>query len=398
MRILQINSVYGYGSTGRIVENLHKEILANGHESYVIYGRGEKSKDENVFKIGNKIEQAIDLLGTRVFNKHAQYNYVNTKKIIKKIDEIKPDIVHLHNIHGYYVNFIKLISFLKSINVKIVWLLHDTWLISGSSAYRGGIEYNWEKEPNLKHLKEISREYPKHIPNSVIQGHKNYQIKKELLTNSNITFITPSKWLADIIKNSFLKKNNIVTIHNGIDTNQFDILNFKRESNQKKILGVANIWEDSKGLKYFNKLANDLEENYSITLVGVTQEQAKRLNPKISIIQRTNSIQELVEIYNKSDIFVNPTMYDNFPTVNIEAQACGTPVITFNTGGSGESVIDGVTGKIIPSGDYNYLLKEIIAYPLRTDEKSKVIRENALLYSNSTMINSYVNLYLKLLN
>lgn len=398
MRILQINSVYGYGSTGRIVENLHKEILANGHESYVIYGRGEKSKDENVFKIGNKVEQAIDLLGTRVFNKHAQYNYVNTKKIIKKIDEIKPDIVHLHNIHGYYVNFIKLISFLKSINVKIVWLLHDTWLISGSSADRGGIEYNWEKEPNLKHLKEISREYPKHIPNSVIQGHKNYQIKKELLTNSNISFITPSKWLADIIKNSFLKKNNIVTIHNGINTNQFDILNFKRESNQKKILGVANIWEDSKGLKYFNKLANDLEENYSITLVGVTQEQAKRLNPKISIIQRTNSIQELVEIYNKSDIFVNPTMYDNFPTVNIEAQACGTPVITFNTGGSGESVIDGVTGKIIPSGDYNYLLKEIIAYPLRTDEKSKVIRENALLYSNSTMINTYVNLYLKLLN
>ncbi|WP_016896799.1 glycosyltransferase [Aerococcus viridans] len=398
MRILQINSVYGYGSTGRIVQNLHKEIQANGHESYVIYGRGDRSKDKNVFKIGNKFEQAIDLLGTRVFNKHAQYNYENTKKIIKKIKEIKPDIVHLHNIHGYYVNFIKLISFLKSINVKIVWLLHDTWLISGSSADQGGIEYDWEKEPNLNHLKKISVEYPRHIQNSVKQGHKNYLIKKELLSNSGITFVTPSNWLAEIIKNSFLKDNNVITIHNGIDTEQFRVLDTFKRSKKKDILGVASIWEERKGLVYFNQLANDLDDSYSITVVGITKEQAKKLNKKIQCIQRTNSIQELVEIYNKSDIFVNPTMYDNFPTVNIEAQACGTPVITFNTGGSGESVIDGVTGKIIPSGDYNYLLKEIIAYPLRTDEKSKVIRENALLYSNSTMINAYVNLYLKLLN
>ncbi|MFL2143624.1 glycosyltransferase [Ruoffia sp. FAM 20857] len=398
MRILQINSVYGYGSTGRIVQNLHKEIQANGHESYVIYGRGDRSEDKNVFKIGNKFEQAIDVLGTRVFNKHAQYNYVNTKKIIKKIKEIKPDIVHLHNIHGYYVNFIKLISFLKSINVKIVWLLHDTWLISGSSADQGGIEYDWEKEPNLNHLKKISEEYPRHIQNSVKQGHKNYLIKKELLSDSGITFITPSNWLAEIIKESFLKNNKVITIHNGIDTDLFRVLENKDEAKKKSILGVASKWEDRKGLRYFERLANDLDENFIITVVGVTKEQANQINPKINCIQRTNSIQELVELYNKADIFVNPTLYDNFPTVNIEAQACGTPVITFNTGGSGESIIHGKTGCVVEKGNYEKLLNSVQNVNKKNEKLSENIRRNAERYSSKSIQKEYLKLYKNILN
>lgn len=396
MRILQINSVYGFGSTGRIVENLHKGIIESGHESYVIYGRGKKSKDNNIFKIGLKFEHVIDLLGTRLLNKHAQFNYLNTKMIIKKIKEIKPDIVHLHNIHGYYVNFEELISYLKKSEIKILWLLHDTWLISGSSAERGGLEYDWQNEIDLDGLKKISNEYPKHSKFSVLQSYKNYKIKKKLLFDSEITFVTPSKWLANIINESYLHNHLITIIPNGVDLKQFHILEQKSKTNKKLILGVANIWEESKGLAYFNKLAVDLDNNYDITVVGVNDKQTDLLNKRINCIKRTNSIQELVEVYNQADIFVNPTLYDNFPTVNIEAQACGTPVITFDTGGSGESVVDGYTGGIIEKKNYNQLLKKIQCAPKKSKELSYKIREHAKKYSNESMINEYMRLYLSL--
>lgn len=393
MRILQINSVYGYGSTGRIVENLHKAIQKSGNESFVIYGRGDKSNDKNVFRIGNKFEQAIELMGTRLFNKHGQYSYITTNLIIKKIKEIKPDIVHLHNIHGYYVNFIKLISFLKSMEVKVVWLLHDTWLLSGSSADKGGLEYDWEKEPDINHLKEISTEYPKQSKFSSKQAHNNYQIKKELLQHTNFIFVTPSKWLSGILRKSYLKRNQIVTIHNGVDTNQFRVLDIKKDNTKINIIGVASVWEERKGLEYFDKLANDLDKKYSITLVGVTDEQAEKINTRINYIHRTNDIHELAELYNKADLFVNPTLYDNFPTVNLESQACGTPVITFDTGGSGESIIEGKTGNIIEPGNYNQLLKEIKLWPSKS---LRIIHEcelNSLNYSIDKMAKNYLQLF-----
>lgn len=398
MRILQINSVYGYGSTGRIVENLHHAIQKSGNQSFVIYGRGQKSKDKNVFRIGNKIEQAIDLVGTRLLNRHAQSNFINTELIIKKIKEIKPDIIHLHNLHGYYVNFIKLLSFLKKTSIKIVWLLHDTWLISGSSADEGGLNYDWEEASKLSELRKISKEYPKHFAISSRQSPNNYIMKKNILVDTNIVFVTPSKWLSDIIKKSFLKNNRIITIHNGIDISQFNILNIDNSKSNKNILGVANVWEERKGLKFFEKLANDLDNSYSITLVGVSKKQKETLNQKIKCIERTNSIQELVELYNKADVFVNPTLYDNFPTVNIEAQACGTPVITFNTGGSSESVIDGITGEVIEKGDYYKLLKAIEKNPKKTDKIMSKTRKNAKRYSVNKMVNNYIELYNKILD
>lgn len=398
MKILQINSVYGVGSTGKIVQSLHYALQETGHESYVIYGRGQQSNDKNVHKIGNKIEQAIDLIGTRVLNKHAQFNFITTEIIIEKIKFIKPDIIHLHNLHGYYINFVKLVRFLKKSNIKIVWLLHDTWVLSGSSALKGGLDYDWENEPNFKLLKNISKEYPSHLKVSAKQAINNYRLKKELLSDSNFIFVTPSNWLHSIINNSYLKDNKIVTIYNGIDTERFKInSNFKQEKHFN-ILGVANIWDPHKGLKYFEQLAKDLNDFYSITLIGAIKADKNQLHPRIKQIGRTQSVTELVEYYNQADIFINPTRFDNFPTVNLEAQACGTPVITFDTGGSGESIVEGKTGIIIPKNDYGMLLNEIIKFPKKNKTIEKNARENALKYSNRNMLNHYLALYTEILN
>lgn len=392
MRILQINSVYGYGSTGRIVENLHLAIKQSGNESYVIYGRGKTNDDPNVYKIGNAIEQGFDLLATRLFNRHGQTNFFATQKMINKIEEIKPDIVHLHNLHGYYVNYIKLLEYLKHTGKKIVWLLHDPWIISGSSAELGGLNYDWEGPPNKGKLNDISKEYPKHNKWSIKRSHKNYEIKKALISNYNIQFVTPSFWLSGIIKESYLKDSKVEVIHNGIDLGKFKYLGINYEKNYTEILGVASVWGKTKGLNYFNRLVQDLDDSYSITLVGVNVKQMKNMHSNINCIERTNSIDELVELYNKADIFVNPTTFDNFPTVNLEAQACGTPVITFDTGGSGESITN-KTGTIIKKGNYNQLLESVKNIRKKNTPISINCIENAKRYSLDNMIKAYLKLY-----
>lgn len=394
MRILQINSVYGFGSTGRIVENLHHAIMESGNESYVIYGRGKSVDEANVFKIGNPLEQAIDLAATRLFNRHGQTNLVATQMIINKIKEINPDIVHLHNIHGYYVNFPKLLKYLKQSGVKVIWLLHDPWIISGSSADSGAIEYDWEGAINPSKLANISNEYPIHSERSSKRSIKNYELKKKLLQENDFTFVTPSKWLAEIIDKSYLHGSEIQVIHNGINTKQFRVLEgpSHNETNTINILGIASVWEKRKGLEYFNKLAEDLDSSYSITLVGKLITESGTPHPRIKHIERTESVDELVELYNQADVFVNPTLFDNFPTVNLEAQACGTQVITFNTGGSGESIIS-MTGKIVEKGNYSQLLHTLENHTQKS--KDTIIRcaKNSKVFSVKVMTNIYLKLY-----
>lgn len=392
MRILQINSVYGYGSTGRIVENLHQAIKDSGNESFVIHGRGKISSDPNVYKIGNALEQGIDLLATRLFNRHGQTNFVSTQKMINKIEELRPDVVHLHNLHGYYVNYVKLLKYLKNTNIKVVWLLHDPWIISGSSADEGGLDYDWEGKIDKDKLVSLSREYPIHSRWSSKRSIRNYEAKKELLSDNNIQFVTPSKWLSDEIKFSFLEGSKVDVIYNGIDIDQFRYFEKKYDSESIQILGVASVWERRKGLAYFNRLAQDLDKDYSVTLVGISSEQKKNINPNIRCIERTDSIDELVELYNMADIFVNPTLFDNFPTVNLEAQACGTPVITFDTGGSAESIIYN-TGAIIEKGSYGQLLESVKNIRKKNTKISFNCTENAKKYSLENMTNAYLKLY-----
>jgi glycosyltransferase involved in cell wall biosynthesis len=360
MKVLQINSVYGIGSTGRIAQDLNNLLIEKGYQSYVAYGRESITEDKNIIRIGSKFDNYFHVAVTRLLDRHGFASKRATKELIKKIDEINPNIIHLHNIHGYYVNIKILFDYLKENNKKVVWTLHDCWSFTGHCSHFDyvGCE-NWKtKCQNCPQKKEYPASY--FIDNSK----KNYIDKKIIfnkLDDNNLIIVTPSDWLADLVKKSFLKNYKIKVINNGIDLDQFRPLktDFKEDHNIRNkliILGVASKWTKRKGLKYFIDLANKLDDNKVIVLVGVSKFQKNKLPKNIIGIERTNDVKELIEIYSAADVFLNPTLEDNFPTTNLEALACGTPVITFNTGGSVESVNNNV-GRIVEKGDINSIIK-----------------------------------------
>lgn len=352
MKIFQINSTCGFGSTGRIAVDILKEFEKNGGEGIIAYGRNSAPENVNSYRIGSDLDVKIHGVLSRITDRQGFYSSSATKKLIKKIKDYNPDIIHLHNIHGYYLNVAILFDFLKEYNKPIVWTLHDCWAFTGHCAYFSfnGCE-KWKTECNTCPLK-------KDYPTSLVMDNskKNYEQKKELFTKpENITIVTPSKWLKDLTEKSFLGKYPVKVINNGIDLTKFKPTesDFREKNNlQDKfiILGVASVWEERKGLKDFIKLNEMLSENEKIVLVGLDDNQLATLPEDIIGIKRTSSIEELAEIYSSADVFVNPTYEDNYPTTNLEAISCGTPVVTYITGGSPESVFEG-NGFSVPQGD-----------------------------------------------
>lgn len=348
MKILQINSVCGFGSTGRIATDLYKVYEEAGHECIIGYGRGTAPEGFKTIKIGNDLDNYMHVAKTRIFDEHGFGSKNATKKFIEEIKKFDPDIVHLHNIHGYYINIELLFNYLKMTNKKVIWTLHDCWAFTGHCAYFDYIKcFKWKTGCEKCQQKS---EYPS---TKVFENSKwNYEKKKELFTGiKDMTIVTPSKWLAGLIKESFLREYKVKVIHNGIDLEVFTPTesDFRERYNiidKKIILGVASIWDRRKGLNYFIDLANELNGEYQIVVVGLTEKQKKKMPKNIIVITRTNNIQELVEIYSAADIFFNPTLEDNFPTTNLEALGCGIRVFTFETGGSSECLNDKV-GKVI---------------------------------------------------
>ena len=340
MKVLQINSVCGYGSTGRIATDLYKVYEEAGHECVIAYGRGIAPDGFNTIKIGNKIDMYKHIAKARLSDKSGFGSKKVTEKFIEDVKKFDPDIVHLHNIHGYYLNIEILFNYLKKANKKVIWTLHDCWTFTGHCAYFDYVGCDkWKTAcENCPQIKS----YPK--SQFIDQSKSNFTNKKEIFTGlKDMTIITPSKWLADKVKESYLKEYKVEVINNGIDLNIFkptksDFKEKYKISDKKIILGVASVWEQRKGLNYFIKLNETINDNYKIVLVGLTEDQKKKMPDNIIGITRTNNIKELVEIYSAAEVFFNPTLEDNYPTTNLEALACGTPVITFDTGGSPESV------------------------------------------------------------
>lgn len=395
MKVLQINSFYGSGSTGRIVSDIQKLLISKGHESYVIYGRGKKSENKNNIKVINKIGLYYNVIKTRLFDTHGLGSKRITKKIVLKIKEINPDVIHLHNIHGYYINYRILFDYLKQINTPVIWTLHDCWAFTGHCAYFdfAGCD-KWKTECSKCPEK---KSYPKSI---LLDSSKyNYKIKKDLFTgHSNLTIVTPSKWLKNLVELSFLKSYNVEEINNGIDLDVFKPENgdFRQKYNLEDkflILGVASIWDRRKGLNYFFELNTLIGSDEQIVLVGLSKKQIRQLPKGIIGITRTENIKELVNIYSSCDVFVNPTLEDNFPTTNLEALACGTPVITFNTGGSPESVREEV-GSIVYIKDSMSIYKEIKKYKSLNTKVNSKARRNALdFYDKEMKFLEYLDLY-----
>lgn len=387
MKIVHINT-FPYKATGSIMMNIHNALLAKNVESYVVWGRGREPKNEIEIKMTNDLSVKLHGIYTRLTDKTGFGSKKDTHNLIRKLEEIKPDIVHLHNIHGYYINIELLFNYIKANNIKVVWTFHDCWPFTGHCAYFDAIDCSrWQT-----HCFECPQKktYPK---SSILDNSTwNYDKKKELFTYENLTIVTPCKWLANLVKKSYLKDCKVEVIYNGIDTKIFHPVesNFKEKnnlSNKKIILGVASEWTERKGLKDFVKLNDVIDhEKYHIVLVGVDDKQKKSLPNNMTLINRTNNVNELVEIYSSADVFFNPTYEDNFPTTNLEAQACGTPVITYNTGGSPESIKN--NEYIISKGEYKQLLNLL-----------KVIDANISLdkqFEKENMINRYIELYNKI--
>ena len=360
MRIFQINSTCDFGSTGRIAINILREVEKNGGEGIIAYGRYSAPDDIDSFKICSEADVKIHGVLSRITDRQGFYSTSATKRLIEKIKDYNPDLIHLHNIHGYFLNVKVLFDFLNEYNKPIVWTLHDCWTFTGHCGYF--ISNGCEKWKTGCYSCPSKKNYPTSLV--LDNSKKNYKQKKELFTKpENITIVTPSKWLKDLAKESYLGKYPVKVIYNGIDLNKFKPTesDFRKKHNLEDkfiILGVASIWEERKGLKDFIKLNEMLSENEKIVLVGLNDSQLAMLPENIMGIKRTNGIEEMVAIYSTADVFVNPTHEDNYPTTNLEAIACGTPVVTYNTGGSPESVFEG-NGFTVPRGDIKELYKAI---------------------------------------
>ena len=333
---------------------------------------------------------------SRLLDNHGQGSVRVTKEFLKQIDAVNPDIIHLHNIHGYYLNYPILFDYLSKQDIPVVWTLHDCWAMTGHCAF---FTYaNCDKWKNGCYHCEHKDAYPKSLLLS--RSHKNYLQKQKSFTSiRNLTLVPVSQWLADIVKDSFLSKYPINMIHNGVDISRFRVLETERSSSGRKmLLGVSSVWEPRKGLADFVKLRQLLDDSYEIVLIGLTKNQVDSLPDGITGITRTNNIEELVHYYNKADVFVNPTYEDNFPTTNIEALACGTPVITYNTGGSPEA-IDDKTGLVVEYGNINALAEGIkqLCNDADIDKKRLLCRQRAeVLFNKDNRYQQYLDLYSKL--
>lgn len=352
MKVLEINSVCGIRSTGRICTDLADTLKENGHGCKIAYGREtapEKYKNIS-YRIGSDTDVKLHALKARLFDSAGFGSKKATEKLIEKIKEYDPDIIHLQNIHGYYIDIEILFNYLAAADKPIVWTLHDCWAFTGHCSHFAFA--NCERWKNGCFDCPQKKSYPSSL--LMDRSKQNWIKKKELFTGvKNMTVVTPSKWLAELAGKSFLGKFPAKVINNGIDTEVFkptcgDFRAAYGLENKKIILGVASVWDKRKGLDDFIKLADLTDDNYAIVLVGVNEKQKNTLPGNIIGISGTDNTAELAEIYTAADVFVNFTYEDNYPTVNLEAQACGTPVITYKTGGSPESTDP---CGVLPQGD-----------------------------------------------
>ena len=353
MKLLLLNATANTGSTGRIAEEIGMLAQQSGFDVRFAYGRKTVNSRLPLIKIGNDWDFRWHGLESRLFDHQGFASRNATRRFIKLIEKWKPDVINIHNLHGYYINVEVLFDYLKRVQIPVVWTFHDCWPFTGHCSFFDRYDCRkWETEchhcPNRKG-------YPESW--FCDMSKKNYNRKKEIFNGlENMTIVTPSEWLAEHIKHSFLKDYPVKVINNGLDLTVFqpqihkEIFQKYGIENQLFVLGVASLWDKRKGLDDFISLREKLTNDIRIVLVGLSKEQVPTLPTGFTAITRTENQSDLAALYSTASVFVNPTYVDNFPTTNIEALACGTPVITYRTGGSPEA-IDSETGFVVEKGD-----------------------------------------------
>lgn len=396
MRVLEINTKYRYGgSPPRIMYDLAEALKKCGHEVFVAYGFGQTPTCENEYCIESRIQRNISNLQTRLFDSEGFHNRGTTAKLLQWMDEIKPDVVHIHNMHGHYINVEMLFKWLIAHKVPAVITMHDCWNFTGHCVYFDHI--GCEKWKSGCSNCKLIREYP--ITWLFDRSAKQYKQKKELFSALNdCVFVTPSEWLKRMASQSFLKDKRIEVINNGIDLSTFKPVcgNFREKygiGNEKIVLSVNAIIEKRKGADYLMKLPDMLPDGYKVVMVGSLTQEYKDILPKNCIhIDRTENLSELVEIYSTADVFVNTTLTDNFPTVNIESLACGTPVVTFDVGGSAE-IIDENTGIKVEKGDIKAMVDAILKLTASEKPSDDCRKRAERMYEKQNKFYEYINLF-----
>lgn len=386
-KLLQINSVLNIGSTGKIVENIANLAIQNGWESYIAYGRKGNDSNSNTIKIGNYINIIFHVILTRLFDLHGLASKKATIELIKKIDLISPNIIHLHNIHGYYLNFPILFQYLKKTEIPVIWTLHDCWPITGHCAYFSQI--NCIKWKSHCHKCPLIGSYPKSFYYD--RSENNFSMKKQLFSiTNNLSIITVSNWLNSVVIQSFLSKYKISTINNGVDLSLFrpndDDSIVRKEYGidlRFALLGVASEWSERKGLKDFIRLSYYLPTDIVIILVGITKELRKIIPKNIICIPQIKDVNKLSGLYSACDVVLNLSCEETFGLTTIEGLACGTPSIVYNTTASPE-LIDNGTGIVVQKGDINGLLNAIT-----------ILKNNGKSFYKNSCISRAKNLYNK---
>ena len=393
MKVLQINTVCGIRSTGRICTDIAEVLEKEGHKCKIAYGRETVPEKHQKYavRIGSDLNVKIDGVKTRLLDNAGFNSKSATKKFLKWVKEYDPDIIHLHNLHGYYINIELLFKFLRDFGKPVVWTLHDCWAFTGHCSYFAAAGcYQWQTLCDKCHRKNV-------YPTSIFfnRAKRNFEKKRRLFCSiKNLTIVTPSEWLTGLVKQSFLSNFPVVTVNNRIDINVFKKTesDFREKHNledKKILLGVASAWGKMKGLNDFIKLSEKVDESYKIVLVGLKEEQLPSVPENILSITRTNNVKELAEIYTAADLFLNLTYQDTYPTVNLEAQACGTPVITYATGGSVESVPE---ENVVPCGNLEILCKKITeAEPYNKDIET--LLKKAESFDKNVSFRKYLEIY-----
>lgn len=389
-KLLQINISANCGSTGKIAENIGVAAINHGWKSYIAYRRNFQPSQSELIQVSGKYGKFIHYLGNYLFDREGLFSSRDTKKLIKKIKSIQPDIVHLHNIHDHWLNYKLLFEYLNQTDIKVVWTFHDCWAFTGHCFHF--VTKNCERWKSECYDCPLQHEYPRTL---VDCSRKNYTLKKQLFGDcKNLTIVPCSDWMGNFVRESFLKDKHVEVIKNGVDLSVFKPLMGTGQGENDKILAVSSVWNKEKGLYDIIKLRELLGEKYRITIVGLSAKQMKMLPSGINGIQRTQDVHELAHLYANANVLINPTYADTFPTINLEALACGTPVITYRTGGSPEA-LSSETGVVIEQGDIKGMADAIkkICASNRTQYTVACRRRAEEYFDKDTCFEKYLQLY-----
>ena len=392
MKVFAINVVCGTGSTGRIVTDIYHLLTQNGDQCRVAYSRGSAPKEIDAVKIGSKSDIYGHALLSRITDKQGFYSKQATRQLIEKIREYNPDIIHLHNVHGYYLNIEILFDFLRIYSKPVIWTLHDCWSFTGHCTHFSRAECDKWKEGCSKCPQK--KEYPASL--FLDNSKDNWILKKQIFSGLNLTIVTVSEWLKKMVSQSFLQDCHVRTIYNGLDLEVFKTteIDFRKEygiEDKHLILGVANVWTKSKGIDDFMQLADMIGDDYRIVLVGVSKQQKKHMKSNMIGIENTSDARCLAGIYTAADVFVNTSVEETMGMTTVEALACGTPAIVYNATGIPDVLADMPEMVVSPHNIVG--VKEMIERICETGIEQEKLLNIARKFDKWKRFQEYLDLY-----